>query len=51
MVDSGENVSATLKREFGEEAMNTVEATPEEKKKIEEQISKLFKSGERVGSR
>ena len=39
MVDAGDTVSATLKKEFGEEAMNSLEATEEEKKRIEQQIS------------
>ena len=41
-------MSRTLKKEFGEEAMNSLEATPEEKKKIEKQISELFKEGHTV---
>ena len=48
MVDPGDTVSATLKKEFGEEAMNLLEASPEEKKKIEEQINQLFSQGEEV---
>lgn len=48
MVDPGDTVSATLKKEFGEEALNSLEATPEEKKKIEEQINQLFLQGEKV---
>ena len=30
MVDPGEQVSVTLKREFGEEALNSEELSPEE---------------------
>jgi len=45
MVDPGENVSVTLKREFGEEAMNTIEQSEEERNKIEKQINELFKHG------
>lgn len=45
MVDPGDTVSATLKKEFGEEAMNSLEATPEEKADIEKQIGELFKQG------
>ena len=48
MVEPGDTVSATLKKEFGEEAMNSLEATPEEKRKIEEQINELFSHGEKV---
>ncbi|KAI6656860.1 Translation factor GUF1, mitochondrial [Oopsacas minuta] len=43
MVEAGDTVSATLKKEFGEEAMNSLEASVDEKKKIEQQISNLFK--------
>ena len=48
MVEPGDTVSNTLKKEFGEEAMNSLEATPEEKEKIEEQINELFSHGVKV---
>ena len=48
MVDPGDTVSATLKKEFGEEAMNSLEASPEEKHKIEKQINELFSCGKKV---
>ncbi|XP_077995525.1 ADP-ribose pyrophosphatase, mitochondrial-like [Glandiceps talaboti] len=48
MVDSGDTVSATLKREFGEEAMNSMEAPDSEKKVIEKAVSELFKCGREV---
>ena len=48
MVDAGENVSVTLKREFSEEALNALEATPEEKKRIETSITDLFSKGTEV---
>lgn len=48
MVDAGETVSATLKREFGEEALNSIEATEQEKKEIETQINELFKAGDQM---
>ncbi|XP_019616862.1 PREDICTED: ADP-ribose pyrophosphatase, mitochondrial-like [Branchiostoma belcheri] len=48
MVDVGENVSLTLKREFGEETMNSLLASPEEKKEIENNLAKLFSHGEEV---
>ncbi|MCI4384899.1 hypothetical protein PGIGA_G00044020 [Pangasianodon gigas] len=44
MVDPGELVSQTLQREFSEEALNSFQACPEERKKIYERISKLFSS-------
>ena len=47
-MDPGDTVSATLKKEFGEEAMNSMEASAEEKKVIEEHISALFSQGEQV---
>lgn len=45
MVEAGEKVSLTIKREFGEEAMNYLEASDEEKNKIIEAIDDLFKHG------
>ena len=48
MVDPGDTVSRTLRKEFGEEAMNSLEATPEEKKQIEKQINELFQGGHKV---
>uniref|UniRef100_A0A4X2K7H0 ADP-ribose pyrophosphatase, mitochondrial n=1 Tax=Vombatus ursinus TaxID=29139 RepID=A0A4X2K7H0_VOMUR len=42
MVDPGEKISATLKREFGEEAMNSLEKSNAEKKDLEEQLHRLF---------
>ena len=49
MVEPGDTVSTTLRKEFGEEAMNSLEASPKEKKKIEEQLNQLFLHGEEVG--
>ena len=51
MVDPGDTVSRTLRKEFGEEAMNSLEASPKEKRKIEKQINELFKEGYRVSKR
>lgn len=48
MVDAGEVISITIKREFGEEALNTLEASAEEKKQIEEHINSLFSKGKEV---
>ncbi|KAM9678694.1 ADP-ribose pyrophosphatase, mitochondrial isoform 2-T2 [Trichechus inunguis] len=42
MVDPGEKISATLKREFGEEALNLLQKSSAEKREIEEQLQKLF---------
>lgn len=48
MVDPGEAVSRTLKREFGEEAMNSLEASEAEKKEIEKHINQLFEGGTKL---
>ena len=48
MVEPGDTVSNTIKKEFGEEAMNSLEATPEEKKRIEQQINEVFSHGKKV---
>lgn len=44
MVDPGEMVSQTLQREFSEEALNSLKASPEERKDLQERILKLFTS-------
>ena len=49
MIDAGDTVSATLKKEFGEEAMNSLEASEEEKKEIKAKIDEMFKKGVEVG--
>ena len=48
MVDAGEVVTMTIKREFGEEALNTLEASADEKREIEKHISDLFARGAEV---
>ena len=50
-MEAGDTVSATLKKEFGEEAMNSLEATETEKKEIEQHINTLFHEGEEVSER
>ncbi len=45
MVDAGEMVSATLKREFGEEALNSLEMEEKEKSKLQLTINQLFNQG------
>ncbi|XP_069134941.1 putative nudix hydrolase 6 [Argopecten irradians] len=45
MVDPGEVITQTLKREFGEEAMNSLEMSEEEKRNIEVAIDDLFHKG------
>ena len=48
MRSPGEDISLTLKREFGEETMNSLEAEPHIKEKIAHQVSELFKHGCKV---
>jgi len=48
MIDPGELVSETLKREFGEEAMNSIEANGSQKEKLKSQVAELFKNGSEV---
>ena len=50
MVDAGEVVTMTLRREFGEEALNSLEATDQEKRHIEASINELFSRGQEVWS-
>ena len=45
MVDPGEAVSITLKREFGEEALNMLEVTTEEKKLLQASVNEMFSHG------
>lgn len=45
MVDSGENISQTLKREFLEEALNFLDKGEEEKTKLKEEIESKFNNG------
>lgn len=48
MVDAGENLSVTLKREFGEEALNTLEVHDSQRDTIKDQIDKIFTKGNEV---
>lgn len=45
MVDAGENVSVTLKREFGEEALNSLEIKEQEKEDLQKLINQVFNNG------
>lgn len=45
MVDAGENVSYTLKREFGEEAMDSMAMSPAEQEKLMHELDRVFKHG------
>uniref|UniRef100_K7GG20 ADP-ribose pyrophosphatase, mitochondrial n=1 Tax=Pelodiscus sinensis TaxID=13735 RepID=K7GG20_PELSI len=42
MVDPGEIINATLKREFSEEALNSLQKSRVEKEKVEKQMNRLF---------
>eukprot|EP00051_Salpingoeca_urceolata_P015365 m.199020 g.199020 ORF g.199020 m.199020 type:complete len:307 (+) comp18382_c0_seq10:705-1625(+) len=48
MVDVGEHMSMTLKREFGEEALATMEATPAQRAAIEAAVEELFRDGVKI---
>ena len=48
MVDPGEKVSATLKREFMEEALNSLEKTEDEKEELEASLRKFFEREDEV---
>ncbi|XP_042233569.1 ADP-ribose pyrophosphatase, mitochondrial-like [Homarus americanus] len=48
MVDPGEQVSATLLREFLEEALNSLEMTEDDKNRTEKKLKDFFKAGEEV---
>ncbi len=45
MVDPGEVVSATVRREFLEEAMDATAVSKEEKKEMEEKVKGFFEKG------
>jgi ADP-ribose pyrophosphatase len=48
MVETGDSVSATLRKEFGEEALNSIDATEEQRKELEALLEKLFATGVEV---
>eukprot|EP00298_Acanthocystis_sp_HF-20_P021558 c279_g1_i1.p1 GENE.c279_g1_i1~~c279_g1_i1.p1 ORF type:complete len:163 (+),score=86.89 c279_g1_i1:47-490(+) len=48
MVDAGERVSATLKREFAEEAMGNLSEEDQEKFGIKKQLDVLFTNGNEI---
>mmetsp|Transcript_25294 Transcript_25294/g.66145 ORF Transcript_25294/g.66145 Transcript_25294/m.66145 type:complete len:757 (+) Transcript_25294:91-2361(+) len=45
MVDPGESVSVTLKREFGEEALNSFELEEKQRLSLKHQLDELFSTG------
>lgn len=48
MVDPGETVSATLKREFMEEAMNSLRHNKEERETLERSMKEFFEKGDEI---
>jgi len=48
MVDAGENVSATVRREFVEEALNGLEMDQKDRLKAEEMVAKFFADGHQI---
>jgi len=50
MVDNGECVSITLKREFGEEAFNSLAISAKETAELKQQLDTLFKAGKKIYS-
>lgn len=48
MVDPGETVSITLKREFMEEALNSLEKDNAEREELEKSIENFFKNGDEI---
>ena len=45
MVEPGDNVSVTIRREFGEEALGSMDKSEEEVKEITAKVEELFKHG------
>lgn len=48
MVDPGETVSTTVKREFMEEALNALEKDDEAREELENSLKKIFSSGDKI---
>ena len=48
MVEPGEQISATLKKEFMEEALAGLDMRPEEREKLKRQVDGLFLEGTEV---
>ena len=45
MVDPGEVITETLKREFAEEALNALELDEDQKRVIQEAVEQIFQNG------
>ena len=48
MVEPGDTVSATLRKEFAEEALNSLKMTPDELEKVKVNTEKVFQSGTEI---
>ena len=48
MVDSGENVSATVRREFMEEALNGLEMEDAKRQEMEKMVNDFFSQGMKI---
>ena len=48
MVDSGENVSTTVRREFMEEALNGLEMENDSKQNVEKMLNDFFSKGTKI---
>ena len=51
MVEPGEQISRTLKKEFMEEALAGLDMLPEERKELKAQVDALFREGTEVSCR
>lgn len=51
MVDPGEKISATLKREFGEEALNSLQKSSAEKERITGKVAEALQPGTSSGKK
>lgn len=49
-MDAGEQLSVTLKREFGEEALNSLEVADNKRDNIKKCVDHLFENGTEVSS-
>lgn len=45
MIDAGEQINVTLKREFGEEALNSIEVAESRRDEIKTHVDKIFQNG------
>ena len=48
MVDPGENVSVTVRREFMEEALDSTKASKQDKDKMEKMVGEFFDKGTKI---